>query len=271
MNVAAKPEPGIETNGELKPVARAFASIVFPVPGAPRKRRPRSRLPPARSNASPDCQIETTRLHLLLRLRLPTDVRKFDSPLGVSRLEGLDLREVHDQQRAEEDREVHDHVEGEDQEERQDSHEVAGSSEQVEEEADDDRDDRDLQPEAPEPDATARDDVLLAQLLALEPEQARPRDEAVEDEVERAAEADDDEQRGEDRPVPRPALRLVEPNDERRGREERDGRRGASQPAPLTGELRRELGLLQTPQRLGFGRHVRSVGTPVQPGCLRGC
>ena len=59
--VAAKPEPGIEMNGELKPVASAFASIVFPVPGAPRKRRPRSRLPPARSNASPDCQMETTR------------------------------------------------------------------------------------------------------------------------------------------------------------------------------------------------------------------
>ena len=124
--------------------------------------------------------------HLLLRLRLPADVRELDAPLGVSGLEGLDLREVHDEQRAEEDREVHDHVEGEDQEERQDLR--RGSRRppnRVEEEADDDRDDRDLQPEAPEPDATARDDVLLAQLLALEPEQARPRDEAVEDEVER--------------------------------------------------------------------------------------
>ena len=60
--VAAKPEPGIEMNGELKPVAIALASIVLPVPGAPRKRRPRSRLPPARSKCSPDCQIETTRL-----------------------------------------------------------------------------------------------------------------------------------------------------------------------------------------------------------------
>ena len=61
MKVAAKPEPGMEMNGELKPVASAFASIVLPVPGAPRKSRPRSRLPPARSNASPDCQMETTR------------------------------------------------------------------------------------------------------------------------------------------------------------------------------------------------------------------
>jgi hypothetical protein len=61
MNVAAKPEPGIDTNGELKPVARAFASIVLPVPGGPKNNTPRSRLPPWRSNCSPDCQIETTR------------------------------------------------------------------------------------------------------------------------------------------------------------------------------------------------------------------
>ena len=61
MKVAAKPEPGIEMNGELKPVAIAFASIVLPVPGAPKRSRPRSRLPPARSNCSPDCQMSTTR------------------------------------------------------------------------------------------------------------------------------------------------------------------------------------------------------------------
>jgi hypothetical protein len=61
MNVWAKPEPGIVTNGELKFVAIAFASIVLPVPGAPRNSRPRSRLPPARSNSSPDCQREMIR------------------------------------------------------------------------------------------------------------------------------------------------------------------------------------------------------------------
>ena len=61
MKVCAKPEPGIVTNGELNPVAIAFASIVLPVPGAPRKSRPRSRFPPACSNTSPDCQSVTTR------------------------------------------------------------------------------------------------------------------------------------------------------------------------------------------------------------------
>ncbi len=60
-NVCAKPEPGMVTKGQLKPVAIAFASIVLPVPGAPRKSRPRSRLPPAFSNRSPDCQRETMR------------------------------------------------------------------------------------------------------------------------------------------------------------------------------------------------------------------
>ena len=59
MNVCAKPEPGIETNGALKLVAIAFASIVLPVPGGPWNRRPRSRLPPAFSNSSPDCQSVT--------------------------------------------------------------------------------------------------------------------------------------------------------------------------------------------------------------------
>ena len=62
MKVCWKPEPGIRTKGQLKPVAIAFASIVFPVPGAPRNSRPRSRFPPACSNASPDCQRVTTRL-----------------------------------------------------------------------------------------------------------------------------------------------------------------------------------------------------------------
>ena len=45
----------------VEAVAIAFASIVLPVPGAPRKSRPRSRLPPAASNASPDCQRVTMR------------------------------------------------------------------------------------------------------------------------------------------------------------------------------------------------------------------
>ena len=62
MNMPAKPEPGIVTNGQLKLVAIALEIIVLPVPGAPRNSRPRSRLPPACSNSSPDCHSVITRV-----------------------------------------------------------------------------------------------------------------------------------------------------------------------------------------------------------------
>ena len=114
MKVWANPEPGIVTNGELNPVAIAFASIVLPVPGAPWKRMPRSRRPPARSNASPDCPEADDPPHLLLRLRLAADVLELDSPVGVARLEAFDLRDAHHHHRAHQDQEV------EEEEDRQD-------------------------------------------------------------------------------------------------------------------------------------------------------
>jgi hypothetical protein len=62
MNIPANPEPGIVTNGQLKLVAMALEIIVLPVPGAPRNSSPRSRLPPAFSNSSPDCHSVITRV-----------------------------------------------------------------------------------------------------------------------------------------------------------------------------------------------------------------
>ena len=62
MNIPAKPEPGMVTNGQLKLVAIALEIIVLPVPGAPRNSSPRSRLPPAFSNSSPDCHRVITRV-----------------------------------------------------------------------------------------------------------------------------------------------------------------------------------------------------------------
>ncbi len=62
MNMPAKPEPGAVTNGELNPVAIAFASIVLPVPGEPRNSSPRSGLPPAFLNSSLACQRLITRV-----------------------------------------------------------------------------------------------------------------------------------------------------------------------------------------------------------------
>ena len=62
MKVCWKPEPGMVTNGQLNDVAIALESIVLPVPGAPRNRTPRSRLPPALTKSSPDCHSETMRV-----------------------------------------------------------------------------------------------------------------------------------------------------------------------------------------------------------------
>ena len=111
MKVCAKPEPGIETNGELKPVAIAFAIIVLPVPGAPRKSRPRSRLPPALLERLARLPEGDDAADLLLGLVLAADVVELDAPLGVARLEAADLRDAHQQHRAHEDHEVGDEEE----------------------------------------------------------------------------------------------------------------------------------------------------------------
>ena len=58
--------------------------------------------------------------HLLLRLGLAADVGELHAPLRVARLERLDLREVHEQQRPEEDDEVEDEEERQHHEQRQD-------------------------------------------------------------------------------------------------------------------------------------------------------
>ena len=82
MKVCAKPEPGIVTNGQLKPVAIAFASIVLPVPGAPRNSRPRSRLPPAFSNSLARLPERDDAADLLLRLGLAADVVELHAPVA---------------------------------------------------------------------------------------------------------------------------------------------------------------------------------------------
>ena len=145
-----------------------------------------------------------------------------------------------------------------DQEEREDHEQRHDLDEQcrVEEEVEDKDDGADhecrLEPEAPEPDAAPGDHVLLAELPALQPEQARSGNHPVEEQVDQTAEADDDEERREDRPEPGPALGLVQPDDDGRGGEQRDGRRRARQPAPLAGQLVRALGLLKDTHGLGF-------------------
>ena len=118
MNVCAKPEPGIETNGQLNPVAIPFASIVLPVPGAPRKSSPRSRLPPASSNCSPDCHSVTMRRTSSFASFWPRTSFEPHAPVGVAGLEAADLADAHEHHRAEQDQEVEDAEEEEEGQER---------------------------------------------------------------------------------------------------------------------------------------------------------
>ena len=109
MNMPAKPEPGAVTNGELKPVAMPFASIVLPVPGEPRKSRPRSGLPPAFLNSSLGLPEVDHARDLLLGLGLAAHVLELDAPVGVARLVRLDLADRHQQERPDQDADVREH------------------------------------------------------------------------------------------------------------------------------------------------------------------
>ena len=159
--------------------------------------------------------------HLLLRLGLSANVVELDAPLRVAGLERLDLREVHREQRAEQDPEVRDEEEEDEDDLDPQGRRREDVADPVEDEADrappraaaeqpddrdhDDEDHGDLEPEAPEPGATAADDVLLAELAALDAEQARRRDQPAEEQVGEAAEDDDDRRPWRGAPSTRPS------------------------------------------------------------------
>ena len=106
MNICAKPEPGMVTNGELKPVAMAFASIVLPVPGGPRKSRPRSGLPPAFLNSSPACQRLIMRVISCLASAWPRTCSSLTPQSASPGSYDLDLADRHQQERPEQDADV---------------------------------------------------------------------------------------------------------------------------------------------------------------------
>ena len=88
---------------------------------------------------------------------------------------------------------------------------------------------------APVPHAPARDDVLVQQLAAGAVE-AGPRDELVGQDVDAAAEGDDEEERRQQRPAQRPVLPGVERGEGGGARQHRDERRGAAELAPFASE-----------------------------------
>src|SRR5215211_7122595 len=196
MKVAAKPDPGIETKGELKPVALALATGALEgLAGLPER------------DDAPD---------LFLCLVLPADVVELHAPLGVARFEASNLRDVHHEQGAEEDQEVGDEEE-EDEDELDPERRLAGQIDDpvgepgdraepcsAAEEPDDGHehggDDAEAPPEAPEPGSPTVDHVLLAQLLAVGAEEAWPGNRALEDQIDQAAEGDDREEDAHERP-----------------------------------------------------------------------
>ena len=256
MKVCAKPEPGIETNGELKPVAIAFASIVLPVPGAPRKSSPRSRLPPARSNASPDCQSVTTRRTSSFASTWPRTSLELDAPLRVAGLEAADLRDAHQQHRAHEDREVGDEEEGDEDDLREHRRVRERRQEPV----------RSMSPTVPHhvPPRISQTTVItvpntIANRAFFRQYHARRRPitsssrscwlsapkrlgHGIRRRKSRSAKPRKTittPRVASERPERAPAVVLLEPDEERRARQQRDGGRGARQAAPLVGELGR--------------------------------
>ena len=276
MNVCANPEPGIETNGELNPVAIALASIVLPVPGAPRKRSPRSRLPPARSNASPDCHSVTTRRTSSFASTWPrtspsltphcaspgSKPRICEIPIisiGPIRIAKLAMK-----------RKVTNTIcvstAGFVSADASPAQDVAdGAPPRAAAEQPHDRDhgaehNGEARLLAPVPRAPPAHHVLFAQLCAVGAEEAGPRDQAAEEQVGEAAEDDHDAEVARERPERAPAVVLLEPDEESGARQQRDGGRCARQSAPLIGQLRRG-GRIRSRQA-GEGlrnRHLQSV------------
>ena len=277
----------METNGALKPVAIAFESIVLPEPGAPRKSSPRSRLPPAASKASPDCQSETTRRTSSFTSAWPRTSSSLHAPVGVARLERMDLREGHHQERAEQDQEVLKRsAAGRQGTSRRSSgcrasrrrpekklgrgvrpaRVVEAADHRDREPGDGDRADEHeapLDPAPPEPRAAPRQDVLLAQLISSVPKRLGhgitrsktsidPRKAATPTIVPTSA-----QRQSQPRPWWRKkkAAGLVSSGDEGGGPRERP---------PLARELRRALGWPQVDGR-SSGRHFPELATRVNP------
>ena len=106
MNVCAKPEPGIETNGELKPGRDRLRE--HRLAGARRAEEEQASLALAAGALERLARLpeRDDAAHLLLRLCLAADVVELHAPLGVAGLVAADLRDAHQHHRAHEDQEV---------------------------------------------------------------------------------------------------------------------------------------------------------------------
>ena len=106
MNVCAKPEPGIVTNGQLNDVAIALESIVLPVPGRAEEEHAALALAARLLELLAGLPERDDARDLLLGLGLAADVVELDAPVRVARLVALDLLDAEEQHRPEQDQEV---------------------------------------------------------------------------------------------------------------------------------------------------------------------
>ena len=106
MKVCAKPEPGIVTNGQLKPVAMRLRE--HRLAGARRAEEEQAALALAAGVLELLARLPQAddARDLALGLGLAAHVVELDAPVGVAGLVALDLLDAEEQQRAEEDQEV---------------------------------------------------------------------------------------------------------------------------------------------------------------------
>ncbi len=258
MNVAAKPDPGNRDERGVEAGRDRLGQHRLSRPGRAEEEQASFALATRALEGLARLPDVDDAAHLLLRLHLTSNVVELDAPFGVARLERLDLGQVHQQQRAEQDHEVEDQEDRQHHHQRQDLHQQIPAEvprgDQVAQADDDSR----LEPEAPEPGPAPSDYVFLPQLLAFEPEQARPGDQPVERQVGETPSDHDDAGGGEERDPHRPVVLLVEPQVDGGAGQHCHRRGGTGQPPPAQHQLVRHRFLRQDCEWL-CRRHRLSV------------
>ena len=113
MKVCWNPDPGIRTKGQLKPVAIALASIVFPGPGRAEEEQASLALAAGFLEGLAGLRQGDDPADLLLGLLLAANVLQANAPVRVARLEAAHLGDADQHHRAQEDQRVEEEEERE--------------------------------------------------------------------------------------------------------------------------------------------------------------
>ena len=115
MNVCAKPEPGIVTNGQLNDVAMRLREHRLAGAGGAEEEHAALALAAGLLELLAGLPERDDARDLLLGLGLAADVVELDAPVRVARLVALDLLDRQEEQRAEQDQEVDEEEDEQDQ------------------------------------------------------------------------------------------------------------------------------------------------------------